>query len=139
MSAAQVELQEAALADDERAEAARLLVSVRSDEAFPWPPGKAPWLRENGGSGMAPPGALENFGNRCSAAGALPWAASLPSPGDLRAPRTLEEARRMAELGSALLLAGLPALRLRPPPVEEQLARAGAAALRAKLGRSWGD
>ena len=31
-------------------------------QAFPWPAGKAPWLVENGGTGVVPDGALERFG-----------------------------------------------------------------------------
>ena len=30
-------------------------------QAFPWPAGKAPWLKENGGTGVVPPGALEKL------------------------------------------------------------------------------
>lgn len=63
----QVRLREEAAKFDERplVEASRrsggdAIKTVYSDEAFPWPPGKAPWLRENGGSGEAPPGALQN-------------------------------------------------------------------------------
>ena len=38
-------------------------------QAFPWPAGKAPWLKENGGTGLVPEGALEKFGvsSRCGA------------------------------------------------------------------------
>ena len=37
-------------------------------QAFPWPAGKAPWLKENGGTGIVPDGALEKFGisSRCN-------------------------------------------------------------------------
>ena len=30
-------------------------------QAFPWPAGKAPWLKENGGTGVVPDGALEKL------------------------------------------------------------------------------
>ena len=30
-------------------------------QAFPWPAGKAPWLKENGGTGDVPEGALEKL------------------------------------------------------------------------------
>jgi len=30
---------------------------------YPWPLGKAPWSRENGGNGIAPTGARENWEN----------------------------------------------------------------------------
>merc|ERR1719430_3036479 len=33
----------------------------RSDEEYPWPPGKAPWSIENGGTGIPPDGARENY------------------------------------------------------------------------------
>ena len=43
-------------------------------QAFPWPAGKAPWLKENGGTGIVPDGALEKFGisSRCNSP--LSWA-----------------------------------------------------------------
>ena len=34
----------------------------RSDEEFPWPPGKDPWSTERGGTGIAPDNARENWG-----------------------------------------------------------------------------
>merc|ERR1719505_523867 len=44
-----------------------VIETILSDEAFPWPAGKAPWLKENGGTGIVPDGALEKFGisSRC--------------------------------------------------------------------------
>jgi len=39
-----------------------LIRTIRSDALYPWPAGKAPWSIENGGSGIPPHNAKENFG-----------------------------------------------------------------------------
>jgi len=39
-----------------------LITTRRSDEQYPWPPGKAPWSIEKGGTGIAPDKARENWG-----------------------------------------------------------------------------
>ena len=39
-----------------------LIKTIRSDEDYPWPPSKAPWAVELGGTGIPPSGARENFG-----------------------------------------------------------------------------
>merc|ERR1712129_316745 len=41
-----------------------LILTRHSDEEYPWPPAKAPWARERGGSGIPPAGARKNYGNK---------------------------------------------------------------------------
>lgn len=36
-------------------------VSKSIFQEYPWPPDKAPWSRERGGTGVPPPGAVKNF------------------------------------------------------------------------------
>ena len=71
-------------------------------QAFPWPAGKAPWLVENGGTGVVPNGALERFGmsrdfrqismeENSESAGAyhaLPAVENVPAPRNIQAHNT---------------------------------------------------
>ena len=36
--------------------------AIYSDLEYPWPPEKAPWARERGGTGIPPPGAVQAYG-----------------------------------------------------------------------------
>ena len=62
-------------------------------QAFPWPAGKAPWLKKNGGSGVVPDGALENvlsgFRQIHKETGESNPACKLPAPEDVPTPRNL--------------------------------------------------
>ena len=62
-------------------------------KAFPWPAGKAPWLKKNEGSGVVPGGALENvlsgFRQIHKEAGESKPACKLPAPEDVPTPRNL--------------------------------------------------
>jgi len=83
--------------------------SIRSDEEYPWPPGKAPWSIEQGGTGVAPERAKENAGKnnhfepKASAVSIKQEAGGLPGPEGLREPRTREDAERYFLLAERLL------------------------------------
>eukprot|EP00092_Neocalanus_flemingeri_P035951 GFUD01039144.1.p1 GENE.GFUD01039144.1~~GFUD01039144.1.p1 ORF type:complete len:123 (+),score=41.85 GFUD01039144.1:1-369(+) len=87
-----------------------LIRTTRSDESYPWPPGKAPRTVERGGSGTPPDRARENFGK--NSYGALPeqeWPrraegeseamGQLLAAGLVSAPSSREEAEKMMEVG----------------------------------------
>eukprot|EP00092_Neocalanus_flemingeri_P031563 GFUD01034274.1.p1 GENE.GFUD01034274.1~~GFUD01034274.1.p1 ORF type:complete len:402 (-),score=123.26 GFUD01034274.1:32-1237(-) len=94
-----------------------LIRTSRSDERYPWPPGKAPWAVERGGSGIPPDGARDNFGkNGHGALAEQEWPRSaacasslmdglmkLPAPDMVRAPSSREEAEKMMEVGRKLI------------------------------------
>merc|ERR1719427_893801 len=93
-----------------------LIKTIRSDEKYPWPPGKAPWTVERGGTGIPPDGAMDNFGKRSqgiqpklnnpiSAGGGRSEVdvANLPTPGRVQAPSSRDEAERMIEMGRRLI------------------------------------
>ena len=87
-----------------------LIKTRRSDEDYPWPPGKAPWVVERGGSGIPPDGARDNFGKNNHGAQQtlheekLPSVirsevvAKLPAPGNVQPPKSREEADKMLEV-----------------------------------------
>jgi len=93
----------------------------RSDEEYPWPPGKAPWALERGGTGIPPDGARENWGKnkhfrqeedvkpvvvgRVFADG-KEKKGGLPSVETLRAPKNNEEAVKFIQLGEKMLSLG---------------------------------
>eukprot|EP00092_Neocalanus_flemingeri_P015622 GFUD01016910.1.p1 GENE.GFUD01016910.1~~GFUD01016910.1.p1 ORF type:complete len:552 (+),score=129.19 GFUD01016910.1:89-1744(+) len=95
----------------------------RSDEEYPWPPGKAPWALERGGTGTPPDGARENWGKnkhygqgseedikpvvvgRVFADGKH-RGGGLPSLESLKAPKTEEDAIKMIQLGEKMLSLG---------------------------------
>ena len=66
-------------------------VNASMFQAFPWPAGKAPWLKKNGGSGVVPDGALENvlsgFRQIHKETGESKPACKLPAPEDVPTPR----------------------------------------------------
>lgn len=86
-----------------------------SDLDYPWPPEKAPWARERGGSGIAPPGAVQNFGRDDVKGGIVlgpgPPAlttktvltGSLPAPAAIPPPRTKENASRYLAVAQRLV------------------------------------
>jgi len=95
----------------------------RSDEEYPWPPGKAPWALERGGTGIPPDGARENWGKnqhyrqeedvkpvvvgRVFANGdRKEKRGGLPSLETLQAPQNEEEAIKMIQLGEKMLNMG---------------------------------
>eukprot|EP00092_Neocalanus_flemingeri_P031562 GFUD01034273.1.p1 GENE.GFUD01034273.1~~GFUD01034273.1.p1 ORF type:complete len:411 (+),score=130.26 GFUD01034273.1:51-1283(+) len=94
-----------------------LIRTTRSDEKYPWPPGKAPWTVERGGTGIPPDGARDNFGKNGHGAryeqegprsaedgtGMIDRLVKLPAPGMVRAPSSREEAKKMMEDGRKLL------------------------------------
>jgi len=121
--------------------------TIYSDEAFPWPAGKAPWLKENGGTGLVPEGALEKFGvsSKCrliSVATAeeefkptLSRAPPLPDIGAIQEPRSTEEAKQMLALAESMLATVVESNQLNLKEREVMMMRAGAAALNLKLGK----
>eukprot|EP00092_Neocalanus_flemingeri_P036166 GFUD01039377.1.p1 GENE.GFUD01039377.1~~GFUD01039377.1.p1 ORF type:complete len:411 (-),score=128.55 GFUD01039377.1:42-1274(-) len=94
-----------------------LIRTTRSDEKYPWPPGKAPWTVERGGTGIPPDGARDNFGKnrhgaqaeqerpRCAECGSslMDGLMKLPAPDMVRAPSSREEAEKMMEVGRKLI------------------------------------
>ena len=63
-----------------------------SDESYPWPPGKAPWSLEKGGTGKSPDGAITNFGmNKYTESLRENARKGLPSPSTLSPPKNSEE------------------------------------------------
>eukprot|EP00092_Neocalanus_flemingeri_P106558 GFUD01136726.1.p1 GENE.GFUD01136726.1~~GFUD01136726.1.p1 ORF type:complete len:310 (-),score=101.96 GFUD01136726.1:42-899(-) len=94
-----------------------LIRTTRSDEKYPWPPGKAPWTVERGGTGIPPDGARDNFGKnrhgaqaeqerpRCAecASSLMDGLMKLPAPDMVRAPSSREEAEKMMEVGRKLI------------------------------------
>ena len=111
---------------------------ISSDEAYPWPQGRAPWLRENGGSGEVPDAALQNYGDTFVGSPVFQQDTKpvfiLPTLESLKPPQSLEEARRLIALGSSLCQAGRHALTKR----EELSLRAGVAMLEVKFGKDGG-
>ena len=91
-----------------------LIKTIRSDEDYPWPPSKAPWAVEKGGTGIPPCGARENFGNNKFKPATTPTPQSpreaepsgevkLPALSNLRTPSNNEEAHKMIEVGRRLV------------------------------------
>jgi len=121
--------------------------TIYSDEAFPWPAGKAPWLRENGGTGVVPEGALEKlrfrkisvdvaeeeFKSTTTTAAAT---ALLPVKEAVQEPRNIKEAKQMLALAESLVAAVVESNQLKELKESEvTLMKVGAAALNLKLGR----
>jgi len=114
----QAQLREQAMLLDERKEEKEqqslgksMIKTIYSDEAFPWPAGKAPWLVENGGTGVVPDGALERFGMsggfrhiRMEEQNSESTDAyySLPAVENVPAPRNIQEAQQMLALAESL-------------------------------------
>jgi len=93
----------------------------RSDEEYPWPPGKAPWATERGGTGIPPDGARENWGKNQHFrqeedikpvvvgrvfSDSKEKRGGLPSLETLQAPKNQEEAMKMIRLGEKMLSLG---------------------------------
>jgi len=120
--------------------------TIYSDEAFPWPAGKAPWLKENGGTGLVPEGALEKFGvsSRCrqiSVAAAeeefkttFSRAPTLPDIRTIQEPRSTEEAKQMLALAESMIATVVESNQLNLKEREVMMMKAGAAVLNLKLG-----
>jgi len=121
--------------------------TIYSDEAFPWPAGKAPWLKENGGTGLVPEGALEKFGvsSRCrqiSVAAAeeefkttFSRSPTLPDIRSIQEPRSTEEAKQMLALAESMIATVVESNQLNLREREVMMMKAGAAALNLKLGK----
>ena len=91
-------------------------------QEYPWPPGKAPWAVERGGTGIPPDGARENWGKnkhyrleedvkpvvvgRVFAEGKQKRG-GLPSVESLKAPKNEEEAIKLIQLGEKMLTLSL--------------------------------
>ena len=75
-----------------------LITTKISDQEYPWPPGKAPWAAEWGGSGVPP---VVREGGSCSAEKkqAGNGGSKFPTPDSIRPPSSVEEAIRMLEVG----------------------------------------
>jgi len=89
-----------------------LIKTTESDEEYPWPPGKAPWSIERGGSGVAPKNAKENYG-RNKIKGEAKYdpkteeqssLGGLPIPESIKAPQTQDQAARMLMTAENLIL-----------------------------------
>lgn len=143
----QARLREEAAKFDERRSGGEYIETIYSDEAFPWPSGKAPWLRENGGDGEVPPGALQNFGRfaelgqqgeegRVAEEKEVKPArdAELPSVEEVREPRSIQEAIKLLELAASLAATAAASPHLPLAAGEQHAVKAGLAVLRVKLG-----
>jgi len=123
------------------------ICSVFSDEAFPWPAGKAPWLKENGGTGVVPDGALEKLElsrfRKISVAIAeeeFKWttnavAPALPPKEAIREPRNVKEAMQMLELAESLVATVVASNQLKLKEGKVNLNKAVVATLKLKLGK----
>lgn len=92
-----------------------LIRTRMSDEEYPWPPGKAPWAVERGGSGIPPDGARDNFGKNSHGAQQAMYeerlpcvvrregVVKIPAPGMVQPPTSQEEAKKMLEVASRLV------------------------------------
>jgi len=107
-----------------------LIRTRRSDEEYPWPPGKAPWSVEKGGTGIAPDNARENWGKNRIVKTEIEMeeeemerkpfkrnsrdispeevgrceqrSSGLPSPNSLRKPKNSQEKQRYLHLASEM-------------------------------------
>ena len=120
----QAELLKYAAAHDENfeAEVLRRIETTHSDVLYPWPPGKAPWLEENGGSGIIPDGAKANFGKTKNPAKMEDEVTMksdnnnvivFPNPASIQPPTSAIEAAQMVDLGRQLLATGMQFLGMR--------------------------
>ena len=91
----------------------KLIQTTKSDAKYPWPPGKAPWAKERGGSGINPysQGRLatadvnREMRSQRKNAPSIPARPpiQLPCPDSVAPPSTAEEADQMMELGLKML------------------------------------
>lgn len=107
-------LEYAAAHAENNKELSLLIRTIRSDDLYPWPAGKAPWSIENGGSGIPPHNAKENFGmNKFNGTltenkfkpdpGLSDSRGVLPSPDSVLPPRTSMEAEMYIALANKLI------------------------------------
>jgi len=123
MNLSQAELLRFATEHDENRPGLEELIETRfSDDEYPWPDGMEPWLLENGGSGIIPDGARNNYGKtkpkptmmytslkmefkpdvkRINLSSTF----ELASMKGLRSPCSSQEAMKAFEVGKQLLLA----------------------------------
>ena len=82
-----------------------LILTRHSDEEYPWPPAKAPWARERGGSGIPPAGARENYGNKkhIMMVPVAQLSGKFLAPDNVEPPSSTEEAMKMMEVGRKLM------------------------------------
>lgn len=123
--------------------------TIYSDEAFPWPAGKAPWLKENGGTGVVPNGALEKLElsktrfRKISVAIAEEEfksstnavAPALPVKEAIQEPRNVREAKQMIALAMSVVETVVDSNQLNLKEEEVYLNKAGVATLNLKLGK----
>ena len=97
--------------------------TTHSDDLYPWPPGKEPWLIENGGSGIIPDSARTNFGKTRptpsqnllkeerkvtpSVKPPVSMSFRIPFTEDISSPKSSIEMTKMLEMGQKLLFAGM--------------------------------
>ena len=123
MNLSQADLLRFATEHDENKDGFEELIETRfSDDEYPWPDGMEPWLQENGGSGIIPDGARNNYGkNKPKPRMIYPSLKKdfkpdvkkinlhstfqLASLKDVRSPGSSQEARKAFEIGKQLLLA----------------------------------
>jgi len=78
-----------------------LITTKISDLEYPWPPGKAPWAAEWGGSGVPP--VVREAGSCPAEKKPVGYGGSkLPTPDSIRPPSSVEEAIRMLEVGKRI-------------------------------------
>jgi len=122
----QAQLREQALLFDERKEEKEqldleksVIKTIYTDEAFPWPAGKAPWLIKNGGTGVVPEGALERFGmsggfrqisTEEEESGQNDVYQTLSAADNVPAPRNIQEAQQMLALAESIADSAMEAL-----------------------------
>jgi len=86
-----------------------LILTRQSDEEYHWPPGKAPWAVERGGSGIPPAGARDYAGNKKHDIKQKPGElvigvdTKLPALESVMHPSSNDEAQRMIEVGRKLV------------------------------------
>jgi len=86
-----------------------LILTRQSDEEYHWPPGKAPWAVEKGGSGIPPDGARDYSGHKKHDIKqkhkelVTEVDTKLPAPESVTPPSSNDEAQRMMEVGRKLV------------------------------------
>jgi len=86
-----------------------LIKTIQSDLEYPWPPSKAPWAVERGGSGVPPVGARGHTGSGrdkrrdMKEVSKVTRNCKLPAPSSVGPPSSDQEAQRMIEVGKRLV------------------------------------
>ena len=83
-----------------------LITTKISDLEYPWPPGKAPWAAEWGGSGV-PPVVREGGPFSAEKKPVVNGGSKLPPPDSILPPSSVEEAIRMLEVGKRIIELGM--------------------------------